>query len=409
MVPAVLYTAYQAQRDLSAPAVSTAALTAQFLGRLPSSLGETVPARWYKATIEMLARARLTHSRPSFSMHQVLLDGELVPIDEQVVDSTPFARLVHFAKDGADGQPRVLIVAALAGHFSTLLRATAQALLPDFDVYMTDWRNGRDVPMDEGPFDFDGYIDHVMRFVRKVGPGVHVLAVCQPCPATLAASALMAEDDDPATPQTLTLMAGPVDGRVSPTAVNRLATTRPLTWFEQTVITRVPFRYAGAGRLVYPGFLQLSAFMSMNLWRHFDRQMTLYADLLGGRDEAAAETKTFYDEYFAVLDIPAEFYLQTVDVVFQRFLLPRGELEWRGRRVDPAAISRTALLTVEGERDDVCGAGQTRAAQDLCTSVPAGRRVHHVQPDVGHYGVFSGRAWEQEVCPVVRNFIQANA
>jgi poly(3-hydroxybutyrate) depolymerase len=386
-----------------------AALTGQILGRLPSSFAETVPWRWYQATNEMLARARLTHSRPSFSMLPVLVDGDLTPVHEHVVDSTPFAELVHLAKEGADRQPRLLIVAALAGHFSTLLRATAQALLPDFDVYMTDWRNGRDIAVDEGPFDFDGYVHHVMRFIRKVGPGLHVLAVCQPGPATLAASALMAEDGDPATPRTLTLMAGPLDGRINPTAVNRLATTRPLSWFERNVITRVPPRYAGAGRRVYPGFLQLGAFMSMNLWRHFDRQMTLYADLLGGRHEAAAATKTFYDEYFAVLDIPAEFYLQTVDVVFQRFLLPRGELHWRGRRVNPAAISRTALLTVEGERDDVCGAGQTRAAQDLCRSVPAGRRAHHVQPEVGHYGVFSGQAWEQEVCPVVRSFILAHA
>ncbi len=405
----MLYTAYQAQRDLSAPVVSMAALTGQFLGRLPSSLADAVPLRWYKASNEILARARLTHSRPAFSMLPVRADGDLVPIHERVVDSTPFARLVHFAKDGAEGQPKVLIVAALAGHFSTLLRATAQALLPDFDVYMTDWRNGRDIPADEGPFDFDGYVDHVMRFVRKVGPGGHVLAVCQPCPATLAAAALMAEDRDPATPRTLTLMAGPVDCRVNPTSVNRLATTRPLSWFEETVITRVPARYAGAGRRVYPGFLQLSAFMAMNPWRHFDRQMTLYADLLGGRDDAATVTKTFYDEYFAVLDIPAEFYLQTVDVVFQRFLLARGELRWRGRQVDPAAISRTALLTVEGERDEVCGAGQTMAAQDLCASIPAGRRLHYVQPGVGHYGVFSGRAWEQQVCPVVRNFMAASA
>jgi polyhydroxyalkanoate depolymerase len=409
MVPAVLYTAYQSQRDLSAPAVSLAAVANEVLGELPFHLAETVPLRWYKAIIEMWARARLTDSRPSFSILPVVVGRDLVPVREHVVDSTPFADLVHFAKDGADGQPKVLIVAALAGHFSTLLRATAQALLPDFDVYMTDWHNGRDIPLDEGPFDFDGYVDHVMRFMRTVGPGGHVVAVCQPCPATLAATALMAEDHDPATPRTLTLMAGPVDGRVSPTTVNRLATTRPLSWFERTVITRVPFRYAGAGRSVYPGFLQLAAFMSLNPSRHFDRQMTLFADLIGGRDEDAAVTKSFYDEYFAVLDIPAEFYLQTVDVVFQRFLLARGELEWRGRRVNPAAIGRTALLTVEGERDEVCGAGQTLAAQDLCASIPAGRRLHHVQPGVGHYGVFSGRAWEQEVCPVVRNFMVANA
>ena len=408
MVPEVLYQAYQAQRDLTAPATSLAALAGRGLDRLPSYLTETVPLRWYAATNEMVARARLTHSRPSFSIAPVMIDGELVPVEEQVVDATPFGSLVHFAKDGPADQPKVLIVAALAGHFSTLLRATAQALLPDFDVYMTDWHNGRDIPIDEGTFDFDSYVDHMMRFLRKVGPAVHAFSVCQPCPATLAATAIMAEDQDPATPRTLTLMAGPVDCRVNPTAVNRAATRRPLSWFERTVITTVPLRYSGAGRRVYPGFLQLGAFVSLNLRRHVDRQVTLFADLIGGHEAPATVTKTFYDEYFAVLDIPAEFYLQTVDVVFQRFLLARGLLEWRGRRVDPAAITRTALLTVEGERDDVCGVGQTMAAQDVCLSIPAGRRLHYVQPGVGHYGVFSGRAWEKQVYPVVRNFMMAN-
>jgi polyhydroxyalkanoate depolymerase len=369
---------------------------------------ETVPVRWYAATSEMAARARLTHARPSFSIDSVLIDSERVPVREQVIDATPFGSLVRFVKEGIDDQPKVLIVAALAGHFSSLMRSTAQALLPDFDVYMTDWRNGRDIPLDEGGFYFDSYVDHVMRFARKVGPAAHLFAVCQPCPATLAATALLAEDRDPATPRTLTLMAGPIDCRVNPTMVNRLATRRPLSWFERNVITTVPFRYAGAGRQVYPGFLQLSAFVSLNWSRHLDRQVELFADLIGGRADRAAATKAFYDEYFAVMDIPAEFYLQTVDVVFQRFLLARGQLQWRGRRIDPAAIRRTALLTVEGERDDICGVGQTLAAQDLCASIPAPRRLHYVQPGVGHYGVFSGRAWEQQVAPMVRNFMMAN-
>jgi polyhydroxyalkanoate depolymerase len=407
-VPGVLYAAYQAQRDLTAPIVSMAGLASRELSRLPSYLTESPPMRWYAATAEMLSRARLTHVRPSFSIGPVMMGNEEVPVSEDVVDSTPFGDLVHFAKAGSGSQPRVLIVAALAGHFSTLLRATAEALLPDFDVFMTDWHNGRDVPVDEGLFGFDDYVDHVMRFTHKVGPGSHVFAVCQPCPATLAATALMAEDHDPCTPRTLTLMAGPIDGRVNPTPVNQLATTRPLSWFEENVIAVVPFRYAGAGRLVYPGFLQLGAFMSMNLRRHLDRQIGLYADLIGGHLDEATATKAFYDEYFAVLDIPAEFYLQTVDVVFQRFLLARGELTWRGRPVRPAAIHRTALLTVEGERDDICSVGQTMAAQDLCSSIAAPRRLHYVQPGVGHYGVFSGRAWEKQVCPVVRNFMMVN-
>ncbi len=273
MVPKVLYQAYQAQRDLTAPATSLAALASRGLTWLPPALTETVPARWYAATSEMVGRARLTHSRPSFSISAVTIDGDTVPVREEVVDATPFGSLVHFGKEGFDGQPKVLIVAALAGHFSTLLRSTAQALLPEFDVYMTDWHNARDIPLDEGSFDFDSYVDHVMRFARKVGPAAHVFAVCQPCPATLAATALLAEDRDPATPRTLTLMAGPVDCRINPTVVNRLATRRPLSWFERSVITTVPFRYPGAGRRVYPGFLQLSAFVSLNWRRHLDRQV----------------------------------------------------------------------------------------------------------------------------------------
>jgi polyhydroxyalkanoate depolymerase len=399
---------YQATRDTTAPATSMAALATREVGRLPASLNASPWLRWLGAASEMTARARLTHIRPSFGIDRVTVGGREFPVREEVMDTTAFASLVHFAKDGAAPQPKMLVVAALAGHFSTLLRGTVQALLPDFDVYITDWHNGRDIPLVDGPFDFDGYVDHVMRFVRKVGAGAHVLAVCQPCPATLAAVSLMAEDGDPATPRTLTLMAGPVDCRINPTAVDELATSRPLSWFADNVITTVPSRYAGRGRQVYPGFLQLGAFVSMNLGRHVDRHLGLFADLFNGNGAAATTTKTFYDEYFAVLDMPAEFYLETIDVVFQRFLLARGKLEWRGRQVDPHAITRTALLTVEGEKDDICSVGQTMAAQDLCTGVPTRRRFHHLQPGVGHYGVFSGRTWERQVCPVVRDFAMAN-
>ena len=338
------------------------------------------------------------------------MGDQKVPVSEEIVDSTPFGDLVPFRQERISWPgPR----ADRYGPGWSLLHVAAvhrRGPPPHFDVYMTDWHNGQGTyPLDQGRFDFDSYVEHVVRFTRKVGPGSHVFAVCQPCPATLAAAAIMAEDRDPCTPRTLTLMAGPIDGRVNPTSVNKLATTRPLAWFEQNVLATVPFRYPGAGRRVYPGFLQLGAFMSMNVRRHLDRQIGLFADLIGGRQEQARATKAFYDEYFAVLDIPAEFYLQTVDVVFQRFLLAHGELQWRGRHVQPPALHRTALLTVEGENDDICSVGQTMAAQELCSSIPAQRRLHYVQPGVGHYGVFSGRASEQQVCPVVRNFMMANS
>jgi poly(3-hydroxybutyrate) depolymerase len=302
----------------------------------------------------------------------------------------------------------VLLVTALAGHFSTLLRGTIQALIADHEVYVTDWHNARDVPLTAGGFGLDDYIDQVIGFLEHIGPGAHVLAVCQPCPATLAATSVMAATKNPARPRSLTLMAGPVDTRINPTRVNRLAQTKPLSWFEQNVIATVPWRYSGRGRRVYPGFMQLSAFVSMNAPRHAAQHARLYDDLIVGRHDDAKVIKEFYDEYFAVLDMPAEFYLESVDKVFQRHLLPRGELTWRGEPVRPAAITDTALLTVEGEKDDICGVGQTLAAHDLCTSLRTARKRHHLQPGAGHYGVFSGSRWEKQIYPVVRNFIQAN-
>ena len=402
----MLYQAYQAQRDLTAPATAVARLTVRALAALPEALAGTGLARLASATGEMVSLGRLRHERPPFGIDTVEVGGRAVAVREEIAATSPFATLLHFAKDVDEGQPRVLVVAALAGHFSTLLRPTVQALLPDHDVYLTDWHNARDVPLEHGPFGFDDYVDHVVRFLGDIGPGAHLLAVCQPCPASLAAVAAMSEAGDPAVPRSVTLMAGPVDTSASPTVVNDLASSRPLTWFEGNLLTRVPLRYRGAGRRVYPGFLQLGAFASMNLDRHVDRQLSLFRDLVAGDQDAAAPIWSFYDEYFAVLDIHAEFYLETVDRVFQRNLLARGELTWHGRPVDPGAISGVSLLTVEGGRDDVCGIGQTMAAQGLCRNVPAERKRHHLQPGVGHYGVFSGRAWEREIYPVVREVIR---
>jgi poly(3-hydroxybutyrate) depolymerase len=404
----MLYQAYQAQRDAIAPARAMATFGLGLLEHVPSYARDTGVVRFAAAANELLARAALVHTRPPFAVDVVTAGGKPVEVIEEAVDSTPFCTLLRFSAARGGSRPRVLLVAALAGHFSTLLRPTVQSLVRDHDVYVTDWHNGRDIPVVDGRFGFDEYVAHVVRFLREIGSGAHVLAVCQPCPAALAAVAVMAAADDPATPRSLTLMAGPVDTRISPTVVNDLAVDRPLEWFHDNVITTVPWRYAGVGRRVYPGFLQLGAFMSMNWTRHLDQQLNLFHALATGDDRSAASIKNFYDEYCAVLDLPAEFYLETVDRVFQRHLLPRGLLEVDGQRVDPSAITRTALLTVEGERDDICGIGQTMAAHDVCDGIPRSKRRHHLQAGVGHYGVFAGTAWDRQIYPVVRDFVLAN-
>jgi polyhydroxyalkanoate depolymerase len=404
----VLYRAYQARQDLTAPVRAFAGVANKALTAIPGPFGDNPLVRRMAAGYELISRSSLTHERPAFGIEAVRVDGDMVRVREEAADVTPFATLLHFAKDVEAALPRVLVVAPLSGHFATLLRDTVSTLSADHDVYLTDWHNARDVPAAEGPFGFDDYTAHIIRFLQRIGPGAHVVAVCQPCVAALAATAVMAEGNDPATPRSLTLMAGPVDARINPTMVNDLATSQPLSWFERNVITSVPGRYAGAGRAVYPGFMQLSAFVSMNVSRHVRAHRQLYKDLARGDVAAATLTKNFYDEYFAVLDIPAEFYLETVDRVFQEFLLARGELTHEGRAVHPAAIDRTALLTVEGERDDICSVGQTLAAHDLCTSVKPARRRHHLQAGVGHYGVFSGRRWQGQIYPLVHNVILAN-
>jgi poly(3-hydroxybutyrate) depolymerase len=404
----VLYQAYQSQRDLTAPARAFAGLASWTLREMPDRWTDNRVARQLSATYEMIERAHLTHERPPFGIDQVIVAGEPTPVWEETVVSTPFSSLLHFRKEVSEPEPVVLLVTALAGHFSTLLRATVRSLLPDHDVYVTDWHNARDVGLEHGAFGLDDYIGQVISFLEHIGPGAHVVAVCQPCPAVLAATSLMAASDHPAQPKSLTLMAGPIDTRVNPTKVNELAHSKPLGWFERNVIATVPLRYPGAMRRVYPGFLQVVGFVTMNLERHVRQHVNLYNDLVRGDYEEAAEIADFYDEYFAVLDMPAEFYLDTIDRVFQRELLAQGQLTWRGQPVDPGAIRRTALLTVEGEKDDVCGVGQTLAAQELCTGIKPRKKRHHLQAGVGHYGVFSGSRWERQIYPIVRNFILAN-
>ena len=401
------YRAFQAQADLLAPARIAAGLANAALSLGPPWLRDTTPLAQLSAGWEMLTRAGLTHTRPDFGFTSVSIAGEDVPIREEVVASTPFGDLLRFRKETNPDQPRVLLVAPLSGHFATLLRGTVETLLPDNDVYITDWRNARDAPVAAGAFGFDEYVEHVIAFLAAIGPGAHMISVCQPCAHALAAVAIMAEDDHPATPLSMTLMAGPVDTRVNPTKVNELAKSKPIEWFERELIATVPARYPGAGRRVYPGFMQLTAFVSMNLGRHVGAHLDLFGHLAAGRTEEADAAKAFYDEYFAVLDLTAEFFLETVSRVFQEHLLPKGELVWRNRKVDPGAIRRTTLFTVEGERDDICSVGQTVAAHDLCRNIFANRKRHHLQPGVGHYGVFSGRKWSTQIYPLVRNMILA--
>ncbi len=323
-------------------------------------------------------------------------------VTEEPAHVTPFATLLHFKKDIEQAQPRVLLIAPLSGHFATLLRSTVRTMLPEHDVYITDWHNVRDVPVEDGTFGFDDYVAHLIEFLEVLGPGTHIIAVCQPCVAALIAAAVMAQNGNPAQPRSMTLMAGPIDTRVHPTKVNVLAQSKPIAWFEKNLIAAVPRRYPGAARRVYPGFVQLAAFMSMNIDRHIKAHHELYDHLVKGEIEKAKAKKDFYDEYFAVLDLSREFYLETVRLVFQEHALPRGELQYEGQKVEPAAIRRTMLLTVEGERDDICAVGQTVAAHDLCTGLRPYLKRHHMQVGVGHYGVFSGKKWEGQIYPLVR-------
>lgn len=405
----MLYSVYQSWSDLMAPSRLFAAAALEWRDRFLGTTATKDPMlRRMFAVLDVYRGARVTHDRPPYAIEPVLCGNARVAVREQVALDRPFGNLLHFAKDEVSTpQPKMLVVAPLSGHFATLLRETVQTLLADHDVHITDWKNARDVPLAEGAFGFDDYVDYVIEFLRHLGPNTHVLAVCQPCVPTLAAVSLMAQDRDPAQPRTMTLMGGPVDTRVAPTVVNQLANERSLDWFETNLISHVPFRFAGAGRRVYPGFLQLSAFMSMNLDRHFEQYRKLYRHLAEDETEEAERIEDFYDEYLAVLDMTAEYYLETVDRVFQRTLLARGELMHRGRRVDPGAIQRTALLTVEGERDDICAVGQTAAAHALCSSLRPHLKRHHLQPGVGHYGVFSGSKWRSQVYPQVRNLVLA--
>jgi poly(3-hydroxybutyrate) depolymerase len=399
----MLYLAYQLQSDVMTPIRAWASMAAS--SAAAPLLSDHPAMRNLTAVYELIARAGLTHTRPAFGIDTVNVGNREVEVREEAAAQTPFGTLLHFKTDIAATQPRVLLVAPLSGHFSTLLRATVRTMLPEHDVFITDWHNARDVPLTAGRFGVDEYTDHLIKFLEVVGPGSHVLAVCQPCVSVLSAVAVMAQQGNPAQPRSMTLMAGPIDTRINPTKVNELAKKRSIDWFERTLTASVPLRFRGAFRRVYPGFVQLVAFMSMNVERHVKAHRELYENLANGELEKAAVTKAFYDEYFAVLDLTAEFYLETVRLIFQDHALPLGKLEWHGERVDPTAIRKTMLLTVEGERDDICAVGQTVAAHDLCSKLRPYLKRHHMQAGVGHYGVFSGKRWENQIYPLLKNVI----
>jgi poly(3-hydroxybutyrate) depolymerase len=406
----MLYHLHELHRAALTPLRFAAEVNVNLLRHPLNPLAYTPGGRAVAAACDLFENTTRHYGKPAFGLHQTAIDGERVTVRERIVGRRPFCQLKHFERDGAErrGDPRLLIVAPLSGHYATLLRGTVQAMLPAHDVYITDWRDARMVAHGAGPFDLDDYIDYVIGFLRELGPGTHVMAVCQPSVPVLAATALMAADGDAATPRSLTLMGGPIDTRISPTVPNRLATQRSLEWFEHTVITRVPLSYPGFMRRVYPGFVQLTGFMTMNLDRHVGAHLRLFNHLVRGDGDGARAHREFYDEYRSVMDLPAEYYLQTVRQVFQEHQLPRGAMKSRGRAVAPTAIERTALMTVEGELDDISGLGQTRAAHDICPSIPAARRAHYVQEGVGHYGVFNGRRWREQIAPRVAAFIRAH-
>lgn len=371
-------------------------------------IADTPMGKMAAAGAELFERATRRFAKPVFGLHHTTIDGEKIAVLDDIVLSKPFCDLRHFSRSTDRDDPKLLLVAPMSGHHATLLRGTVEALLPHHDVYITDWIDARDVPLTEGAFELDTYIDYLIDFLNFLGPDTHVMAVCQPSVPVLAAASIMAAHNLPNQPRSMTLMGGPIDTRIAPTPVTSFAEGRSISWFEQHVITTVPPYYKGGFRRVYPGFLQLSGFVSMNMDRHINAHLRMFQHLVQGDGDSAAAHRKFYDEYLAVMDMPAEFYLQTVAAVFKNHALPKGVLIYRGERVEPASITKTALLTIEGELDDISAVGQTGAAHDLCKNIPASKKMRHIQMGVGHYGIFNGRKWRDDIMPRVRDFIRAN-
>ncbi len=410
----MLYQAVDAQLLGLAPARMAARYWQHVLTHPMMPASYTAAGRATAALCEMFDRSTKRHNKPGFKLRQTIVDGAEVVVQEEVLLQKPFCNLLHFRRDlpeAAHGapQPRVLVVAPMSGHYASLLRGTVETLLPENDVYITDWNDARLVPLSQGEFGLATYIDYVLDFIRYLGSDIHIIAVCQPSPPVLAAVALLAAAGDPAQPRSVTLMGGPIDTRVNPTEVNELSARYPLSWFERSMVYDVPVWHPGALRRVYPGFLQLGSFVSMNPDRHVGSHFDFFHNLVKGDGESADAHRRFYDEYLSVMDLSAEFYLDTVRHVFQEHSLPNGTFRHHGVLVEPAAIERTALLTVEGELDDISGAGQTVVSHDLCRNLPAAKKMHHLQKMVGHYGIFNGRRWRQEIYPLWRQFALAQA
>ena len=408
----MLYDAYEVQRSVLAGASKIAGFSADWLNHPSNPLSYSSMGPVVAAGLDVFSHVNATRGKPAFGIVETKVGKKSVVVSEELLARKPFGQLKHFVKHGIGGQPPLLIVAPMSGHYATLLRGTVERMLPKQDVFITDWRDAKLVPLADGSFDLDDYIDYLIAFCDAIagmtGQRPHMLAVCQPSVPALAATALMAADKNPARPLTLTMMGGPVDTREAPTAVNTLATQRPFSWFERNVIATIPMVYPGAGRKVYPGFLQLAGFMTMNLGSHMVSHFELFKHLVEGDDDSVDATRAFYEEYRSVCDMTAEFYLQTIDAVFQRHLLPKGELTHRGRRVDVGAIKDTAMLAIEGEKDDISGLGQTRAALTLAKGLKPGQKQYYMAEGSGHYGIFNGRKWREMIAPVVEKFIAAH-
>jgi len=405
------YHAYEAAHVMIGPWRFGARVT-KFAARSPFNPFSWTPvAKQVAAACDVFESVTRRYGKPEWRIDETKIYGLNVPVEEQTVLAKPFCDLIHFKRDasvmGQRNDPKVLIVAPMSGHYATLLRGTVRAMLPEHEVYVTDWTDSRDVPLFHGDFDLDEFIDYLVEFTQFLGPNLHVIAVCQPAVPALAAAAHMAANDMDNQPSSLTLMGGPIDTRRNPTQVNKLAEDKPMSWFRSNVIARVPFPNAGWMREVYPGFIQLTGFMTMNMDRHTKAHVKLFDNLVKGDEDSVQQHRDFYEEYLSVMDLPAEFYLQTVETVFQRHDLPKGRMMHRGRRIDCSAIRKTAIMTVEGERDDICGLGQTEAAHDLCPNVPVDEKYHYVQQGVGHYGVFNGTRWRTEIQPRIREMIRS--
>jgi poly(3-hydroxybutyrate) depolymerase len=406
----VLYHWYEMGHAALRPARAVAESVRYILESPFNPLSLTPVARHATAACEVFERTTRRYEKPVFGIGKTRIGSRTVTVGEEVVWQRPFCRLIHFVRDMPRAQraadPRILLIAPMSGHFATLLRGTVETLLPHHEVYITDWQDARNVPRDAGRFGLDDYVDYVREMLVALRGDAHVFAVCQSAVPAMAAVSLMEEDGDPNVPHSMIFAGGPIDTRVSPTAVNEVAVSRDLAWFERHVITDVPWKYAGAGRSVYPGFLQLSGFMSMNIDRHTKAHKDLFMHLVHGDGDSAEKHREFYDEYLAVMDLTAEFYLETIDQVFIRHAMPKGEMEHRGRRVDPSRISRVALMTIEGEKDDITGLGQCRAAHGLATGIPAERKFHMECAGVGHYGIFNGSRFRNEIAPRIAQFVR---